>query len=72
MRAKKAKKIKEVVVATRIPLAVDKMVEEAIFRDLHVTRSEFVRDAIIEYVKNNWPDIYDKYRGVRKLKGEEK
>jgi len=60
------KKTKNVMVGTRVSKAVHEMMEEAIARDLHVSEAEFVRDAIIEYVRNNWPDIFDKHRGVKK------
>lgn len=57
--------------ATRISPAVDVMMWDAISRDLHVTRSEFVRDAIIEYIRTNWPDIFDKHRRRRRQEGGE-
>jgi len=57
------KKTKNVMVGTRISPTTYRMMQDAIARDLHVTEAEFTRDAIIEYVKNNWPDIYAKHSG---------
>ncbi len=63
---KGAKKTKNVMIGTRLSETTFNMMEEAIDRDLHVSEAEFARDAIIEYVKNNWRDIYDKHRGAKK------
>jgi len=60
------RKKQENVVAARLSDVVYKMMQEAITVDLHVTNSEFVRDALKEYIKNNWPEIFEKYRGSEK------
>ena len=57
--------MKEVVVGTRISPKVHRMMREAIKRNLHVTRAEFVRDAVLEYIQTHFPDIYSKYAGER-------
>ena len=56
---------KKVVVGTRIAPKVHRMMREAIKRNLHVTRAEFVRDAVLEYIQNHFSDIYSKYAGER-------
>jgi Arc/MetJ-type ribon-helix-helix transcriptional regulator len=40
-----------------------RMMNEIITKDLHVTISEFIRDAIIEYTKLNYPTTFEKYKG---------
>jgi len=56
-------------VSTRISDAVYQMMEEVITRDLHVSNSDFLRDAIKFYIRQRWPDIYAKYSG-EKIEGE--
>lgn len=47
----------------RLSDAMLRMVNETVTKDLHVSVSEFIRDAIIEYVKNNYPTRFAHYKG---------
>jgi len=41
---------------------LDQIVEEAIKRDLHTTKAELIRDAVIEYLERKFPRLMEKYR----------
>lgn len=45
-----------------------KMMNEIITKDLHVSKSEFIRDSIIEYTKLNYPQTFERYKGEVKKK----
>jgi len=51
--------------ATRIPHSLARKVREIIGRGLHVSNSDFLRDAIKFYIRQRWPDIYAKYSGEK-------
>ena len=54
-----------IAVGTRLPKPVFDAMMEAIKRDLHVSKSDFVRDAIKDYIERNWPYIFAKFSGVK-------
>ena len=56
-------KTKSIALGTRVSPATWEMIQEVIAVDLHVSESEFVRDAIIDYIRLNWPHVFQKYSG---------
>lgn len=52
----------------RLPTPMLKMMNEIIPKDLHVSKSEFIRDSIIEYTKLNYPLTFERYKGEVKKK----
>jgi Arc/MetJ-type ribon-helix-helix transcriptional regulator len=48
------------IVATRVTLSLDELIEEYCKRDAHVNRADFVRDAIREKLQREVPELYSK------------
>ena len=46
-------------VATRITLRLNKVIEEYLQMDAHVTMADFIRDAIREKLKRDTPELYN-------------
>lgn len=51
-------KIKTKVIATRVSEPLAKLIDDYMARYMHVTSSDFLRDAIREKLKNDVPELY--------------
>jgi len=50
-----------VTIGTKIPSRMERMVEEIIKRDTHITKGELTRAALRDYIRRNYSDIFKEF-----------
>ena len=58
-----ARKKQEVIWHIRVGEILDELVEKAVMTDIHVTKSELVKDAVKWYLEQKFPKLVEKARG---------
>ena len=58
-----SRKKQEVIWHIRVGDNLDALVEKAVRTDIHVTKSELVKDAVKHYLEEKFPKLVEKARG---------